>query len=443
MIQLYQHQEVALEHCRQHSGFALFMDQGCGKTLPAIMRILELIQSKQIKDALVIAPKAVLGSWYRDFEKFKPYEQELLMDKVTLVNYDMAWRRPELMKHWGCIILDESHYIKNRTSKRSQFILKLALDSDYRYILTGTPISNGKLEDIWSQYAFLQPVLQRGKVASKILGTYSEFLEKYCILNQFYAPSSYRNVSQLQSIIAAHSYRVIKSQCLDLPKKLPDQIYEIELKEKALYKELYKFSTIEKYEILAENPLSRMIKLRQVCSGFINTEKEQIGLKCEKIKALKEFLEGYEKKLVIFAQFTYSIVQIEALLQEMKIRYVTLDGRQKDKFVWREFQSNASIQVIICQYESACAGIDLFSADTIVYYEPTIRSTTLEQSRDRIHRTGQKNPCSYVHFITKGTLEEDIYRTLKEYGDFTEKLFTQSMNQYHRGGTPQRKRRSA
>ena len=299
--------------------------------------------------------------------------------------------------------------------------------------MTGTPISNGKLEDIWSQYAFLQPVLQRGKVASKILGTYSEFLEKYCILNQFYAPSSYRNVNELQNIIAEHSYRVIKSQCLDLPKKLPDQIYEVELKEKALYKELHKYSTIEKYEILAENPLSRMIRLRQVCSGFINTEKEQIILKCEKIKALKEFLEGYEKKLVIFTQFTYSIVQIEALLQEMKIRYVTLDGRQKDKFVWREFQSDESIQVIICQYESACAGIDLFSADTIIYYEPTIRSTTLEQSRDRIHRTGQKNPCSYIHFITKGTLEEEIYKTLKDYGDFTEKLFTQYMNQYHRG----------
>ena len=433
MIQLYRHQEIALEHCRKNQGFALFMDQGCGKTLPAIIRILELIKSKQIKDALVIAPKAVLGSWYRDFEKFETYEQEILTKKVTLINYDMAWRKPELVKHWGCIILDESHYIKNRTSKRSQFILKLALKSDYRYILTGTPISNGKLEDIWSQYAFLQPVLQRGKVASKILGTYSEFLEKYCILNQFYAPSSYRNVNELQNIIAEHSYRVIKSQCLDLPKKLPDQIYEVELKEKALYKELHKYSTIEKYEILAENPLSRMIRLRQVCSGFINTEKEQIILKCEKIKALKEFLEGYEKKLVIFTQFTYSIVQIEALLQEMKIRYVTLDGRQKDKFVWREFQSDESIQVIICQYESACAGIDLFSADTIIYYEPTIRSTTLEQSRDRIHRTGQKNPCSYIHFITKGTLEEEIYKTLKDYGDFTEKLFTQYMNQYHRG----------
>lgn len=433
MIQLYRHQEIALEHCRQNAGFALFMDQGCGKTLPAIIRILELLKSKQIKDALVIAPKAVLGSWYRDFEKFDTQDRTLLEEQATLINYDMVWRKPELLKHWGCIILDESHYIKNRTSKRSQFILKLALNSDYRYILTGTPISNGKLEDIWSQYAFLQPILHRGKVASKILGTYSEFLNRYCILNQFYAPSSYRNVNELQDMIAEHSYRVIKSQCLDLPKKLPDQIYEVELKEKALYKELHKYSTIEKYEILAENPLSRMTKLRQVCSGFIHTEKERISLKCEKLKVLQEFMEGFDKKLVIFAQFTHSMEQMEALLQEMKIRYVTLDGRQKDKFIWREFQSNDEIQVIICQYESACTGIDLFSADTIIYYEPTIRSTTLEQSRDRIHRTGQTKPCSYIHLITKGTLEEEIYKTLKDYGDFTEKLFTQYMNQYHRG----------
>ena len=175
-----------------------------------------------------------------------------------------------------------------------------------------------------------------------------------------------------------------------------------------------------------------MLKMRQVASGFITTADGIKDLKCEKIEALKGFLSGFEDKLVIYAQFTHSIDQINALLKKLKIKSVTLDGRQKNKKIWRDFQEDESIRVIVCQYDSASEGIDLFSADTTLYYEPTLRSNTLEQSRDRTHRRGQKRPCSYIHFITKGTVETAIYRTLKGFGDFNEKLFTEYMDQYQR-----------
>ena len=81
---------------------------------------------------------------------------------------------------------------------------------------------------------------------------------------------------------------------------------------------------------------------------------------------------------------------------------------------------------------SGCQGIDLFAADTILYYEPTLRSNILEQSRDRIHRNGQTQKCSYIHFITKGTVEKDIYRSLAGFSDFNEKLFTQYISEYQR-----------
>lgn len=432
MIELYRHQRLALSYLRINNFYALFMDQGCGKTLPALFRLLELLRSKKIADALVVAPKAVLASWERDIEKFDEPDQVILRRGITFVNYDITWRRPELKKHWGAIILDEAHYIKNRTSNRSKCLLKMALDSDYRYILTGTPISNGRLEDIWSLFSFLDPVVINRTISSKELGSYREFTDHYCILNQYYQPCSYIHVSDLQDIIAEHSYRVKKSECLDLPEKLPDEIYTIELQDKKFYKELHQYSTIEEYEILAENPLSRMIKLRQVASGFITTKDGIKDLKCEKIETLKGFLSGYEDKLVIFAQFTHSIDRINELLKKLKIKAVTLDGRQKDKKIWRKFQEDQSIQVIVCQYDAACEGIDLYSADTTLYYEPTIRSNTLEQSRDRIHRRGQERPCSYIHFITKGTIEVAIYRTLKGYGDFSEKVFTEYMDNYQR-----------
>ena len=450
MLNLYKHQKIALSYLRSNSFFALFMEQGTGKTIPSLVRVLDLLKSGEIKSALVVAPKSALGAWERDINLFEEAEQEILKESITLINYDKVWRGKEkspYYRKYGCIILDEAHNIKNRTSQRSKFLLQIAAWAKYKYILTGTPISNGQLENIWSLYCFLNPYINRGRTYSNIFkehmegntslpykGSYAEFQDRYCILNKYHKPSSYINVKELQKIINEHSYRIKKSECLDLPEKLPDEIIHVELKEKALYKKLHNDSAILEYDILAENPLSRMIKLRQLCAGHIKTEDGIIEVKTEKLDILKEIIEGYEddKKLVIFAEFKYSIKKISNLLEELKINFVVLDGDQKDKKIWRRFQEDKSIRIILCQYQTANSGIDLFASDTIIYYEPTLRSQILEQSRDRIHRTGQTNKCSYIHLITKGTIEVQIYRALASYSDFSDKLFLQYFNEYRR-----------
>ena len=120
----------------------------------------------------------------------------------------------------------------------------------------------------------------------------------------------------------------------------------------------------------------------------------------------------------MFCEFQYSIDAISALLTKKKIPFVSLDGRQKDKTVWRQFQTDETIRVIICQYLTANAGIDLFASSHTVYYEPNLSTTVVEQSRDRIHRIGQSQPCSYYWLITEGTIEEEIYKRLAEKTDF-------------------------
>jgi SNF2 family DNA or RNA helicase len=442
MLELYLHQKIALAFLRLNDFFALFMEQGTGKTIPSLCRILDLLKSGKIKDALVVAPKSALGAWERDIEVFDSRDQVLLRSALTLINYDKVWRggdKSPYNRKYGCIVLDEAHFIKNRASNRSKFLLKIACQADYRYILTGTPIGNGQLENIWALYCFLDPYLERGRVYSRIFGgSYQKFQDRYCILNMYHKPSSYIHVNELQDIINEHSYRVKKCECLDLPEKLPDEIIKVDLVEKALYKKLATESAILDYEILAENPLSRLVKLRQLASGYLtyreNGEEKLLELKNEKLSVLEELIEGYEadKKLVIFAEFKYSIAKISELLKRMKIKYVTLDGDQKDKTIWRQFQKDSSIRIIVCQYKTASAGIDLFASDTIIYYEPTLSSNILEQSRDRIHRTGQTQKCSYIHLLTKGTVEVEIYRALAGYSDFSEKLFTEYMEGYRR-----------
>lgn len=220
---------------------------------------------------------------------------------------------------------------------------------------------------------------------------------------------------------------------MDLPEKLPDEIWTCELLEKKLYKQLATESAIIDLDVLAENPLTRMLKLRQMCSGQLVSDLGSVTeVKHEKIKILSEYLEDFDQKLVIFAQFKRSITDLDEMLKKKKIKHVILDGDQKDKNIWRKFQSDDSIRVIIVQYESGSAGIDLFASSTMIFYEPTIRSNTLEQARDRIHRTGQHHPCQYIHLITKGSIEEVIYKSLANYSDFSEKLFTEYISNYTR-----------
>lgn len=411
-LTFYAHQQREIDLLEEHPFFALFAEQGTGKTLPTLQHILNLFLAGRITDALVICPKSVIGSWERDIEKFPIVYRRILRKALTVINYDLVWRRPELMRPWGCVVLDESHFIKHRTSRRAKFILKLGALAAHRYILTGTPVGNSHWEELWSQFNFLEPA---------ILGKYSEFEKRYCILNQFYKPYRYISTNELKRRIAPYVYQVRKADCLDLPEKLPPERYTLDLQEPKLYKEMLK-NYIEELEIEAKNPLARMTKLRQMCSGFVPDADGVVHpIKSEKPAALADFLDNWDAKLVIFAEYKQSIADISAALKKRKIRFVVLDGGQKDKTIWKQFQADPKIQVIVCQYQSAAQGIDLFAADTMLFYEPTLSSQTFEQACDRIHRVGQTQKCSYILFDTRGTIEAKLWDALARHHDFDER----------------------
>lgn len=411
-MRLYQHQRAMLELMTTHKQYALFAEAGTGKTLPVLYHLTNLLMSGAIKNALVVCPASVKGSWTRDIEKLPPWRHEYTK-YITVVSYDLVWRRPEYEKYWGAIVLDESHSIANRSSKRSKFIHRLQKTSEYRYILTGTPMHNGHYEDYWSQMEFLSP---------GYLGRYEEFCAHYTIRRQL--PGTYvkiivkyRNVLELLYKIGHMAYYIAKKDCLDLPEKLPPEIIECELQEKKLYKEALK-GFIEAYDMNLGNPMTIIVKLRAICSGFVLDEFDELyQLKCQKMKMLDELLDSISGKVVIFAEFVYSIKKIEELLDKKGLSYYVLDGKQRNKAIWRDFQSDDT-QVMVCQYRSANAGIDLYAASTMIFYEPTQSSIVVDQAMARIHRNGQTRNCMYYWLITKGTVEEDIYKRTADGMDF-------------------------
>lgn len=424
-MKLYEHQKKALKLLTSNSSFGLLMEQGTGKTLVILYHLTNLLLSGDIKNALIVCPKFAIGAWGRDIEKLPQWRSGLARDSIEVINYDMVWRREKYADGWDAIVLDEAHNICNRSSKRTKWAIgyktgKSQIDginkkSKYRYILTGTPIDKGKLEQFYCLMEFLIP---------DFFGNYKTFAARYLIEKQL--PSSfvsfivgYRNKEELLARIAPHMFRILKKDCLDLPEKMPPEIIRCELKEKKLYKEAEQ-SYIYDLMMNFDNPLVKIAKLRQICSGFVYDDSGELHvLKNGKMSVLEELIESILPfKIVIFANFTYSIETISDMLTKKKIKHVILNGQTKDKDVWKEFQNDETIKVFIGQYKSAKEAIDLFSATHMIFFEPCQDTRTLSQASDRIHRIGVQHPCSYYHLLTEGTIEETMYERLEKGEDF-------------------------
>ena len=68
-------------------------------------------------------------------------------------------------------------------------------------------------------------------------------------------------------------------------------------------------------------------------------------------------------------------------------------------------------------------GLNLQKANKIIYFTLPLSSELFEQSKKRIHRIGQEQACFYYVMLCKGTVEEQIFKTLEERKDFTDELF--------------------
>ncbi|MEC4272923.1 DEAD/DEAH box helicase [Adlercreutzia sp. R25] len=442
-IELYSHQETALALLRANDGFALFMEQGTGKTFPVLFRLAELAGQGKVRSALVVAPKAVCDGWREKIGQLSGEQRRQLGSiELRIASYDIAWRRGDIADGtFDAVVLDESHYVKSPSANRTKACIRIASRARYRWILTGTPTSNGQLCNLWSQMAVVDPVavVSRGReyIYPGCLGgdSYYKWIERVALLDKWRKPRKYIDVQGVQEAVGALSYRITKAECLDLPEKLPDEVLRVSLDQtvKPKYRSMAKSSAILELDALAGNPLARSLRLRQIASGFIDTDDGRVELACRKPAALREFIGGFEGKFVVFCEFRRSIDEVSSVLAAEGVGHVVLDGRSPDKGVWREFQADPTVRAIICQYQTGSAGIDLYAADTCIFYEPTLRSDLNEQARDRIHRVGQTRACSYYYMLTEGTVETAIYRALRNYEDFSEALLTEYLSEYTKG----------
>ncbi len=442
-IKPYQHQIKIYNLGLINPSFAILAEMGTGKSLTAVSIAARRWQRGEVKKLLVVAPTSVLPVWPREFEACTvPYVcavlegsmqerrktlQQLnsIKDKllVAVINYEATWRILDDLLAWkpNMVIADESQRIKNHSAKQSKALHKLGKVAKYKLILTGTPVQNQPL-DFFSQYKFLDET---------IFGTsFYAFRNRYAVMGGYGGKQvvGYQNLDEL--IRKAHSiaFRVTKEEALDLPEQIDQYQYcELEPEAARLYNEIKKQSYAElenEQEITVRNVLTRLLRLQQITGGFVNTDAGiQQHVSSAKLNLLKEVVADIidaGKKVVIFARFLPEIKAILKILEDMRLEYSYITGEvpneQRGEQV-RAFQEDPNCKVFVAQIQTAGLGITLHSADTSIFYSVDFNYANYSQARARIHRIGQKNNCTYIHLIAKGTVDEHVLKALQHKED--------------------------
>jgi SNF2 family DNA or RNA helicase len=162
-------------------------------------------------------------------------------------------------------------------------------------------------------------------------------------------------------------------------------------------------------ELVGDTTLTKMLYERMLCGIYSEA----------KLKAFTDLVESTEDRLIVFYNFTEEMDAMRKIVNEMKREYSLVNGSRKDLTCYEEF--NDSITFI--QYQSGAMGLNLQKANKIIYFTLPLSSELYEQSKKRIHRIGQDQPCFYYQLIVTGSIEERILKTLEMRKDFTEKLF--------------------
>lgn len=286
-------------------------------------------------------------------------------------------------------IVDEAHRAKNKTSKRTKVIQRIANHTDQILMLTGTPLRNNEHEA-----AVLLSLLDDGAstALSKEMGYTTQDVKDY--LSHF-------------------MIRRTKADVLpELPEKTRQRIDISNLDHVQMKNYHAALANAQlKYQLAIEAGQSDA-QARQQMQGGIEIARTALGVAKVASGVVAELIiEVVENSLsaccVVFCAHHQAS---DALLEQLKkenLRPAIVDGRTQPKEraqIVEKFQ-NGELDVFIGGINSAGEAITLTRADTVIFVELDWVPAALLQAEDRIHRVSQKKNCQVIQLIAK--IEDD------------------------------------
>lgn len=407
---LFAYQQAALDRVEGKRRCAFYHDMGLGKTFTGAEK---LMSDRRWKRALVVCQKSKVADWVDHFEAHYDMpvvdltKQDVCRDveAVMVVNYDLIWRRPQLMELDDlALMFDESSLLQNATSKRTKAAMKLAGKADTLVLLSGTPV-DGKYERLWTQLRMLGWDIDKKLFWRQYVESETTMREGFPITKV----TGYKNEERLVRKMKGLGCDFLKT---DDVIDLPDQRFiRVDVPMSEYYRKFAKTNVITAFgrEFVGDTVFGDLTAKRQLAAAYSRAKLEAFG----------DLLDGTSKRLVVFYNFDVELEGLTAELEKRCRRYGVLNGKAHDLSPF--FDTDDGVALI--QYQSGAMGVNLQQADTCVYFSPPLASSLFEQSKKRIHRVGQDKPCTYYELVSKGTVEDKIYDTLAMRRDYTEKLF--------------------
>lgn len=443
------HQHKAFRRFHVQDFGAFFCEMGTGKT----KMILDIAQNGAERNILVVAPNGLHLNWHhieigkhlheeityrsycwrgrptsekahKELHRFMvPQEEDRTDYNFFLINVEALRSRDVcdllstfLQRPGGShMIIDESTCIKNPKAIQTRSCLSLAKYATRRWILNGTPITQGPL-DLFSQCKFLHPEALPYRTYTAFKNTFAEETVITMQNRSFRKITGYRNLDRLTKEISHFSLHLKKEDCLDLPEKVfTEHVVEPSKEQLRAYREMKNLCLAELENgtiVTAAEALTRLMKLHQILTGFLTDEDGKChDIPNNRISALQG-IATTTKPLVVFCAYRHNVRQVIDALSGIgnAVAYYgdTSSGERVEAV--EGFQSGK--YDFFVGTSAAAKGLTLHRASNMVYYSNNYSLETRLQSQDRIHRIGTVNKCTYTDLVIPGTLDQRILQAL-------------------------------
>jgi len=489
----YRHQMDCLTKHGRSKAFALLAEMGTGKTWIIINNVADLWSSNDCDAVLVLAPNGVHTNWTRmelpkhmpDWVRYKSAAWSSSQNKQEKEDLDGLFDTPIngvlrilTMNHEALqtkkgfefaykfllgsrrsmVVADESDAYKNPSALRTKNLMKLRSLSYWRRIMSGTPINNSPF-DAFSQFSFLDEHILGTSSYYAFKAEYAEMLQEgnpllsaikqrsgtnrtpQVVAKGVGGRPKYRNLEKLSSLIAPHSFRVLKKDCLDLPEKIyKTLVFSMTRQQIDVYKKAEKeCRLVFEGEETPFNKLAAFTKLAQITSGYyihpmseepvrIEGDNPKLDLLVERVKTIVESGE----KIIIWARYRIEIEDIVARLKAEKIESVEYHGgvSSSDRTKAIESFERGSAQVFVGNQQAGGTGITLVAASYVIYFSNNFSLRDRLQSEDRAHRIGQKKNVTYINIAAKGTIDEHVIRALTAKQDIASTIIDKGLSMF-------------
>ncbi|MGD9990311.1 DEAD/DEAH box helicase [Pseudonocardia sp.] len=423
-----------------HRSFLLADEPGLGKTAQALLAA----EAADAYPLLVVVPNVVKTNWVREAGMWTPRHPATAIHgngdsvdgfaDIVVVNYEVLDRHMGWLGDFGFrgMVVDEAHFIKNKTSQRSQHVLQLAdrirefTPRPLLMALTGTPLIND-IEDFLAIWQFLGWI-DASKPRAELMNALTETgltpadpgfypAARQCVVDQgivrrrkidVAADIPARRIADLPVELDGPAGRSIRAAERELARRMVARYTEalatrrsgsvVEGIDHDLVRQVAKWEQKDATTSTAgDNVFGMMRRIGQAKAGLAADYAAQLARSAGKV--------------VFFAKHVDVMDAAEETFTKLGVRYSSIRGDQTRTVRQRNidaFVEDPDVAVAVCSLTAAGVGLNLQVASDVVLAELSWTAAEQTQAIDRSHRIGQDKPVTAWRIIAAQTIDARI-----------------------------------